>query len=55
MTKLLLFSPILAVLVLPVLAARDACPARGLRRALLQLALFNLFYLFVVLYVTPRP
>ena len=55
MERLLLLSSIVAVLGLPIRAARRPHPARALGRALLLLALFDVVYLLVVLFVTPRP
>ena len=54
MQKALLFSIILSSIVLPCVAARDASPSRGLRRALVWFACFNVCYLLTALYVVPR-
>lgn len=51
MKKLLLLSVIFATVAIPVRAARDPRPKRGLKQALKQIALFNLFYLFGIYYV----
>ena len=52
--KLLLFSVIIMMVAIPVLAARDPNPKRGLKKALLLVFAFNLFYLFAVRYIYPR-
>ena len=54
MLKLVLLSVCLALVAIPLWAARDPFPGRGLRRALLGVALFNLFYLVLVRVVVPR-
>lgn len=54
MAKLLILSVCLALVVIPLWAARDAHPARGLKRALLGVIAFNLFYLFLLRVVVPR-
>jgi hypothetical protein len=54
MAKLLLLSVCLALVGIPLFVARDPHPARGLKRALIGVALFNVFYLLVVRFVIPR-
>ena len=54
MAKLLLLSVCLALVGIPLWASRDAHPARGLRRALIGLVLFNLVYVFLLRVVIPR-
>lgn len=54
MAKLLLNSIVIATLVLPMYAARDRSPARGLRRAVLWVIGFNLFYVLSVIHLYPR-
>lgn len=54
MGKLILMSVLVSSLAQPLLAARDPDPRRGLRRAVLGTAVFNLFYTAAVLYVYPR-
>ena len=51
--KLLLVSVILAIVVVPILSARDASPMRALRRTLLLIFVFNLFYLLAVRFLYP--
>jgi hypothetical protein len=54
MQKLFLLSFIVAILALPMLAARDPSPVRGLRKALLWWATFNTCYLVAWLLLYPR-
>jgi hypothetical protein len=54
MAKLVLISILFATVVVPMRAARDESPSRGLRRAVLLLAAFDLFYALAVVYVYPR-
>lgn len=51
--KLLLVSVIMAMVVVPILAARDKSPMRALRRTLLLIFIFNMLYLLAVRYVYP--
>jgi hypothetical protein len=52
--KILLVSVVLMMVAIPVLAARDPNPKRGLKKAILLVVAFNLFYLFAVRYIYPR-
>ena len=54
MGKLVLISVLVATLVLPMRAARDRSPARGLRHAVLWMSAFNFLYLLAVIYLLPR-
>lgn len=54
MSKLVLMSVVLALLALPILAANDPVPGRGLKRAIASVVVFNLFYMFVVRVIVPR-
>jgi hypothetical protein len=54
MGKVILLSVVIATVVLPMRAARDPQPARGLRRAVLWLVLFNVFYMLALIHVMPR-
>lgn len=54
MAKLLLLSVIFATVAIPVRAARLKNPRLGLRKALLWLALFNVFYVFSLVYIYHR-
>lgn len=54
MEKLLILSVCLALVGIPLFAARDPHPARGLKRALLGVVAFNVFYLFLLRVVVPR-
>jgi len=51
--KLLLVSVIIAMIVVPILAARDESPKRGLQKTLFLIFLFNLFYLLAVRFLYP--
>jgi len=42
--KLLLHSVLFAFVLIPVLAARDPVPLRGLKRALIWIVVFDIFY-----------
>jgi hypothetical protein len=53
-SKLLLLSVCLALVGIPLFTARDVHPSRGLKRALIGVAAFNVFYLFLVRFVIPR-
>ena len=44
----------LALVALPLLAARDTQPKRGLKRALLYVVAFNACYVFFIRIVLPR-
>lgn len=54
MDDLLLLSIVFAAVGLPIAAARDPDPRRGLRRTLLRLFAFHVVYLFSVLYLWSR-
>lgn len=54
MQKLLILSVCLALVSIPLWASRDAHPARGLKRALWGVLLFNLLYVFILRVVVPR-
>jgi hypothetical protein len=54
MGKLLLASVLLASVAIPVHAARDPNPRRGLARALVRTLLFDAAYALAVLFVYPR-
>jgi hypothetical protein len=54
MAKLLLLSIIIATIALPVRAAKSKQPRAGLKKALLQMAIFNVFYLGGLLYLYGR-
>lgn len=54
MPTLILLSIVLAGIALPVRAARDPDPRRGLRRAAYAMFLFTCCYVAGVLYVLPR-
>jgi len=52
--KLLLVSIMIMSIVIPARAAAAKDPRRGLKKALVQMALFNLFYALAVTYLYPR-
>ncbi|MEO7035148.1 MAG: hypothetical protein ABI548_14620 [Polyangiaceae bacterium] len=54
MQKLVLLSVIIASLVIPIRATHAKNAKQGLKKALVQMAIFNLIYLILVLYVYPR-
>ena len=54
MKKLVLLSIIFATIAIPARAARMKNPRVGIKKALRNMVLFNLFYLFAVLYIWPR-
>ena len=51
MQKALLMSVIVAMLAIPVIAARDVSPRRGLQWALICTLVFNMIYLFCIRYI----
>ena len=54
MQKFLLVSIVFAHLALPIWAARDRDPRRGMKKVLLSMVVFDAFYLLAILYVYPR-
>jgi hypothetical protein len=52
--KALILSVCLALVGVPLWAARDPHPGRGLKRALVGVALFNVFYVFILRVLVPR-
>ena len=54
MSRLVLLSIVLGIVLIPIWAARQKHPLRGLRMALLGQATFHLFYAFLVRVVVPR-
>lgn len=54
MDKLLFLSILAMAIFVPIVLASDSSPRRGLRRTFTILAVFNLAYLFAILYVYPR-
>jgi hypothetical protein len=52
--KLFLLSIIIAPILLPLRAARAKNARKGFRKTLIQMALFNVFYLFVLLFIYGR-
>ncbi len=54
MQKALLMSVLLANVVIPLWTATNPSPQKGLRRMVFCMALFNLVYVFSIIYVLPR-
>ena len=54
MSKVVLLSVLIALFAIPIMFARDRQERRGLRRTVVALFLFNLFYLFALLFIYPR-
>jgi hypothetical protein len=54
MRTALLQSLMLALLVIPIAAARDRRPVRGLKKALVWFVWFNLFYLVALRFLYPH-
>ena len=54
MSKLLLLSVLIASIALPTIAAREKNPKRGLRKAIIYMLLFNVFYLFGLIFLYGR-
>lgn len=54
MAKLLLLSTVLVSIALPIVAAKDQNPRRGMRRVVRGMLLYNAFYAFAVLVIYPR-
>lgn len=52
--KLALMSVIIASIVIPARAARMKSPQAGLKKVVKQITLFNLFYLFLLVFVVGR-
>jgi hypothetical protein len=53
MKSLVLLSVVIAMICIPVLAARDRSPVRALKKTLLVIVVFNLVYLLVLRFVYP--
>jgi hypothetical protein len=51
MAKLILISILFAMIGIPARAAREKNPRKGLRKALVQMLLFEAFYLFALRYL----
>jgi hypothetical protein len=54
MKKFLLYTILIATVMIPMIAATDKSAIRGFRRAVIWMAAFNAIYLFAILYVWPR-
>ena len=53
-SKLLLLSIVISMLAIPILAARDASPRRGLRKAVVLFLAYSAFYVLLIRFVYPR-
>lgn len=54
MQKLVLMSVIFASIIIPARAARMKNPKAGLKKALVQIVIFNLVYVFLLMFVVNR-
>ena len=54
MKKFLLYTILIATVMIPLIAASDKSAIRGFRKAIVWMAAFNLLYVFAILYVWPR-
>jgi hypothetical protein len=54
MGKLILVSILIATVAIPMRAATDPSPRRGMQRAILWMAAFDVVYVLAVVYVYPR-
>lgn len=54
MSKLLLMSILIAMITIPTRAAREPDPKQGLKRAIKQMVIFEVFYVFALLYLWGR-
>jgi hypothetical protein len=52
--KLLLFSVVLSLIVIPIATARTIGGRRGLQWAIILIVLFNLFYMFAIRFIYPH-
>jgi hypothetical protein len=53
-SKLLVLSVVLGLVAVPLLASREPSPVRGLKKALVYTAGFNLAYYLAVRFILPR-
>ncbi len=51
MSKAILLSAVLAIIALPVIAAKEKNPRKGLKKAILYMAIFNLFYMLALRFI----
>jgi hypothetical protein len=54
MSKFILISILLGNVLIPLWAARDPSPIRGLKKALFYMCIYNVVYLLLVMFVYPR-
>ena len=53
MEKALLLTIAVALVMVPIWAARDPSPLRGIKKTIVGIIAFDVFYLFLVRYVLP--
>ena len=54
MKKFLLYTILIATVMIPMIAAADKSAIRGFRKVVVWMAAFNVLYVFAILYVWPR-
>jgi uncharacterized membrane protein YwaF len=54
MAKLVLLSTVIAMIAIPVVAAKARSGRRGLQWTLIGIVVFNLLYLFTIRFIYPR-
>jgi len=54
MAKLLLMSCVIAIIAVPIACADDKSPRRGLRRTVLLIVAYDLFYVFAMRFIYPH-
>ena len=54
MQKAILISIVAATIIIPMWAARDRSARRGLRKAMVWIAVFDVAYLLAVMFIYPR-
>lgn len=54
MKKFLLYTILIATVMIPMIAASDKSAIRGFRKVVVWMAAFNVLYVFAILYVWPR-
>jgi hypothetical protein len=54
LSKLFLLSVIIATIVIPTRMAREKNARKGFKKAMVHMAIFNVFYLFVLLFIYGR-
>ena len=54
MSKLILISTVIATILIPARAARNRSPRMGLKKAIIQTLLFDVWYCFALVYLWGR-